>query len=117
MHALLPFSLLLALFNILPVKRMAATYEAAGVASAAGVMFWGALWHFTAGILLPALATGYVERCERRQFLKEEADAAQRSNKAASYESCEESRIISPFVKLSRQVEAYGSERGCYSWQ
>ena len=52
------------------LPQVAATAEALGVANAAGVMLWGSLWHVTGGILLPALATSYMEACERRHFLK-----------------------------------------------
>ena len=75
LHALLPFSLLVACCRIIQVRAMATTYEAAGVASVACVMFWGALWHLTAGIIMPALAASFMERRERRQFLQEEEAA------------------------------------------
>ena len=72
LRTLLPFSLLLACVNMLPVRMTAAAYESASIASWACVMFWGALWNLTGGILLPALVASFMERRERRQFLKEE---------------------------------------------
>ena len=71
--ALLPFLLPVAFSNIIQVRAIAPRYEATGVASVACVIFWGALWHLTAGTLLPALTTSLMERRERRQFLKEAA--------------------------------------------
>ena len=73
LRTLLLFLLLLACMSIIQVGTIAPMYEAAGIASMACVMFWGALWNLTAGILLPALATSLMERRERRQFLEEEA--------------------------------------------
>lgn len=74
---MLPFSLLVALVNIVQLRVMATVYEAHGVASVSCVMFWGSLWHLTVGILLPALVVCSIEHRERAQFLKEEASAAQ----------------------------------------
>ena len=63
----------MAAFNLLPLRSMAVKFASTGVASWGCVMVWGALFHFTAGILIPALVTGFMEKRERRQFLHEEA--------------------------------------------
>ena len=76
----MPLSLVLGAMCIVRVlPHTAAAYEAAGVASASSVMFWGALWHLTAGVCLPALVARYMESVERRHFLKELAPAARKA--------------------------------------
>ena len=70
--ALLPFAVLLSCLNLIPLWTASAAYEAAGIISASAFVAWGAVWHFTAGIILPALAAGCMEAQERHRFLMEE---------------------------------------------
>ena len=49
----LPVQLLGNLIAIAALPRMGAMYEAAGMAPAGSVVFWGVLYHLTLGFLLP----------------------------------------------------------------
>ena len=53
------------LVAIAALPRMGALYQEAGVASAASVVFYGALYHLTLGFLLPGVRSAYSMRQDR----------------------------------------------------
>ena len=65
--------MLLACNNIIQLITIAPLFEAAALPSAAHVLFWGALWHLTADVLLPVSVCSAMERRERRHFLRDVA--------------------------------------------